>query len=460
MGGEEFVQKRMTYVLSLILISILVFADPNIQVATAQSSGDIDKKLNEIQEEEKKVKSKQSEIDGEKKKTEDKMSENKNQQSSVEEELTELQSELEKTEAEISEKEAEIAETNQEINRLDEEIEELNEEVNELQERIIEREELLKNRLRSLQDTGGQAKYIEVILGSQSFADFISRSTAVNTIMDQDKAILEEQADDKQMLETKQDETEDKKEEVEGQRVALEDQKSSLVALQGQLDEQQAEREVLMAQLEEEYEDLEETQLSLDEEQQILAAEADSIEKAKQLAQREKDELDQLAKQKSQESSSSSSSSSSGGSSSSVASSGGGGGTFAWPASGGMGPRSGFGPRVHPITGEVGKMHNGIDIQAGHGAAVSAAANGVVSTAGTMGGYGNTITITHHINGKTYTTLYAHLSSINVSAGQEVSRGQNIGAVGSTGNSTGPHLHFEVHVGGFGNPQNPLNYLN
>src|SRR5699024_7213548 len=160
------------------------------------------------------------------------------------------------------------------------------------------------------------------------------------------------------------------------------------------------------------------------------------------------------------------------GSSTSTSSSGGGGGggssakppagngTFSWPASGGVGANSGFGPRVHPITGEVGKMHNGVDIQAGHGASVSAAGPGVVNTAGWMGGYGNTITVTHFMNGKTYTTLYAHLSSISVSAGQQVSSGQSIGAVGSTGNSTGPHLHFEVHVGGFGNPQNPLSYLN
>src|SRR5699024_300231 len=277
----------------------------------------------------------------------------------------------------------------------------------EIQERMIEREELLKTRLRSLQESGGEAKYIEVILGSQSFVDFISRTTAVNTIMDQDKAILEEQEEDKQTLESKQSETESKKSEVEAERVALEDQKSSLVGLENQLEDQQQEQETLMAQLEEEYDELEEVQLSLDEEQQILSAEAASIEKAKQLAQSEKDELEQFAKQESNGSSASTSSSGGGGGGGSSAKPPAGNGTFSWPASGGVGPNSGFGPRVHPITGEVGKMHNGIDIQAGHGASVSAAGPGVVNTAGWMGGYGNTITVTHFMNGKTYTTLYA-----------------------------------------------------
>ncbi len=67
--------------------------------------------------------------------------------------------------------------------------------------------------------------------------------------------------------------------------------------------------------------------------------------------------------------------------------------------------------------------------------------------------------VSHYINGKSYTTLYAHLSSISVSSGQKVSQGQKIGAVGSTGDSTGPHLHFEIHNGGYGNPVNPRNHV-
>src|SRR5699024_8334151 len=112
--------------------------------------------------------------------------------------------------------------------------------------------------------------------------------------------------------------------------------------------------------------------------------------------------------------------------------------------------------RIHRVS-KVRKFHNGTDIAAGQGTPVSAASSGVVAHAGWMGGYGNTVMISHG----SVTTLYAHLSSVSVSVGQTVSSGQGIGAVGSTGNSTGPHLHFEVHPNGYGKgTANPRGYVN
>ncbi len=115
---------------------------------------------------------------------------------------------------------------------------------------------------------------------------------------------------------------------------------------------------------------------------------------------------------------------------------------------------SGFGYRIHPITGQY-KLHTGVDINVGYGTPVYAADGGTVILAGWNGGYGNCIVISH---GNGITTLYGHLSSIIVSSGQSVSQGQTIGYVGSTGNSTGPHLHWEVAVNG--QQVNPLNYAN
>ncbi|QGS69168.1 peptidoglycan DD-metalloendopeptidase family protein [Oceanobacillus sp. 143] len=132
------------------------------------------------------------------------------------------------------------------------------------------------------------------------------------------------------------------------------------------------------------------------------------------------------------------------------------GGTFIYPASGPI--TSSFGPRIHPIFGGQGS-HNGIDFGVASGTTLVAPADGVVSTARYMNSFGNVIMISHHINGKTYTTVMAHLSRISVSPGQTVSQGEAIGATGNTGDSTGPHLHFEVHIGGYGNPVNPLSYL-
>lgn len=114
---------------------------------------------------------------------------------------------------------------------------------------------------------------------------------------------------------------------------------------------------------------------------------------------------------------------------------------------------SGFGTRTNPIGGGTG-FHAGIDIAAGSGTPIHACRSGTVVIASWQGGYGNTVVVDH---GGGMATLYAHQSSIGVSAGAHVLAGDVIGAVGSTGNSTGPHLHFEVRRSG--NPVDPLGYL-
>ncbi|MBN2073775.1 MAG: peptidoglycan DD-metalloendopeptidase family protein [Actinobacteria bacterium] len=126
-------------------------------------------------------------------------------------------------------------------------------------------------------------------------------------------------------------------------------------------------------------------------------------------------------------------------------------GKLRWPAAGPV--LSGFGYRIHPIVG-TNRFHYGIDIGAPYGAAVVAAAGGEVIQAGYFGGYGYTVMIYH---GGGYATWYAHLSSINVKVGQMIERGKTLGLVGSTGWSTGPHLHFEVRINGVA--QNPMAYL-
>jgi len=350
--------------------------------------------------------------------------------------------ELTITENEIQEKEAEIKATNQEISQLESDIKKLSAEIQDLKKRIQKREKLLKDRLRSIQENGGDVQFLSVLLGSQSFNDLISRSTAINSIMDQDKNIMEEHAKDKQALEQKQKEVSSKKSEVEAQKEKQEKQKAKLEGLKNKLDEQKKEKEKLQAQLEEEYEELEEYNLTLEEEQQLIDSQAAVIEKAKQLAESEKNKLEQEQQNQQQSTKNNQPVISSSG--------------FIWPTSGKV--SSGFGPRVHPITGEVGKMHYGLDIAAPSGTSVVSVTSGVVAYAGWMSGYGNTIMIAHGSS----TTLYGHLSSISVRAGQTVSQGQTIGAVGSTGNSTGPHLHFEVHPGEYDGKKtavNPRRYL-
>ena len=112
-----------------------------------------------------------------------------------------------------------------------------------------------------------------------------------------------------------------------------------------------------------------------------------------------------------------------------------------------------FGPRTDPITGKS-EFHEGIDLGAPYGAPIRAAAAGVVTFAGQMQGYGN-IVIVQHPGGME--TRYAHQSAMRVTKGQPVAAGEVIGAVGATGEATGPHLHFEVRLGG--EPVDPAPYL-
>jgi murein DD-endopeptidase MepM/ murein hydrolase activator NlpD len=128
-------------------------------------------------------------------------------------------------------------------------------------------------------------------------------------------------------------------------------------------------------------------------------------------------------------------------------------GQMSWPVPSSQRLTSPFGWRIHPIFGDR-RMHTGIDIAAPSGAAVVAAGAGTVISASYRGGYGNTVMIDH---GEGVITLYAHLTAWSAGVGQTVSRGAQVGTIGSTGNSTGPHLHFEVRINGA--PANPMNYF-
>ena len=130
-------------------------------------------------------------------------------------------------------------------------------------------------------------------------------------------------------------------------------------------------------------------------------------------------------------------------------------GRFAWPTDGHLTSR--FGYRRHPIYGDV-RFHAGIDIGAPIGTPVWAAAPGTVIQAGYASGYGTLVLVSHgSYNGRDIVTGYAHMSALLVSVGQRVGRGQEVGRVGNEGNSTGPHLHFEVRANG--DPIDPLDWV-
>ncbi|HWH30478.1 MAG TPA: M23 family metallopeptidase, partial [Mycobacteriales bacterium] len=122
-----------------------------------------------------------------------------------------------------------------------------------------------------------------------------------------------------------------------------------------------------------------------------------------------------------------------------------------WPGYGRLTSRYGW--RTHPIYGDR-RFHAGIDLGGGYGAPVLATESGVVIYSGYASGYGTLVVVAH---GDSISSAYAHNSAILVTEGQRVSRGQTIARIGNAGNSTGPHLHFEIRVNG--NPRDPLDYV-
>ena len=274
-------------------------------------------------------------------------------------------------------------------------------------------------------EENGVISYLEIVFASSSFSDLLARMDFVTDIMKADERTYNDLIQAKLDTEAAEEELKRTKLEMEDEKVQLEEKQ---LELEGQLDEANALIETIEDNLETERELYAETRA---EEDRIQA----EINKKVAELEREQERLRQAQADKVR-----------------------GTGTFKWPVPGYSTITSGFGIRPHPVF-RVLRQHTGIDIGAPHGASVIAADTGTVITSSYNSSYGHYIVISHGniINGKNTTTLYAHLSSRGVKEGDKVIKGDVIGRVGSTGVSTGPHLHFEVSIGG--ERVNPQKYL-
>jgi peptidoglycan hydrolase CwlO-like protein len=354
------------------------------------------------------------------------ISELQNQQADVKTEITKLDYAITDSTNKINEKTAKLASTKAEITKLQGDIEVI-------KERIQKRNILLKDRARSYQDTGGMANYIDVLMGSSSFSDFVDRANAVVTIMQADQAILKEHEADKQDLETKQ-------EQVKTNLASIQKMVDDLQTLKQQLNVQKADKDKLLASLKDQEDAAHEGLMNLQEQDDLLAAQQTAIQKAIQLEQEAQAKAAALAAEaaKQRAASSSTSSSSSSGQISSGSTPGVSSGYWTQPAVGYL--SSGFGQRGS-------ERHVGVDIANPTKVPIVAAADGVVIRSYLSSSYGNCIFVSHSINGQVYTTVYAHMSTRLVGSGAVVKKGQQIGVMGNTGDSTGQHLHFELHKG-------------
>jgi murein DD-endopeptidase MepM/ murein hydrolase activator NlpD len=324
----------------------------------------------------------------------------------------------------IAELEVELAAHRSRLARLEARVEEQTEQIDHLTTQYAIAQRLLEERLVQLYQNE-ETDAFEILLQVQSLADIVDQLEYFESIGRQDQAIAEQIQTLRDELRIAREETRLTKAEVAAETRALAQKTAEQVAARAELVAQQealaaarANRRSMLASVRADRHEAQED---------VQAMQAESARLAERI--------------RAAAAAAASSGGSSGGSSGSGSSSSG----LIWPVNGVL--TSGFGPRW-------GRMHEGIDIGASSGTPIRAAAAGRIIYAGyNSGGYGN-LTIIDHGNG--LSTAYAHQSAIYVSGGS-VSQGTVIGAVGSTGSSTGPHLHFEVRVNG--SPVDPLGYL-
>ncbi len=340
---------------------------------------------------------------------------------------TRLADELAALMADLKAAEGRLREAQQALRRTRAEIEANTAELEATEQELRGRQKLLRARARASYMHGG-INYAEAVLDVQTANELGTSLQYMRSLITEDRDKLEQISTLERKYEAtldRLDELESAQDEAREQRAVERDRVAGLVAtkrdVEAQLAEQQRQHQALLAEL--------------DSDADRYRAAIDDLESESQRLRRR---LAALAN-------------TGGGGSSSAApptrrSSG-----FQWPVSGSI--TSSFGYRTHPVLGYQ-RLHAGTDFGAPAGAPIVAADGGVVVTAGWLGGYGNTVVISH---GGGIATLYGHQSRLAVGVGARVRRGQVIGYVGSTGMSTGPHLHFEVRVNG--GPVDPVRYL-
>ena len=345
------------------------------------------------------------------------------------------QEQLDNVSGEIDEVLQEVADLNNSILTYENEIQELNTKLTQLEESISQKEKELTEKKKVLEDRlvamymKKETTFLDVVL-SGKLMNFISNQDMMKQITEYDNKLITEVNELKKSLESEKTEVETMKKDKEQKTAELQKLKAEKEEKAANLTDEQKELEKKLS----EYKSQAEEYAKL--ERQAIAKE-EAARKAAQEASKNNTNT-------------SGSNSSNGGQTNTTPYTG---GKLGWPCPSSSRITSPYGYRI--LFG-VRDFHTGVDIGATTGSNIVAAESGTVILAnyGWNGGYGNYIILSH---GNGITTRYAHASQLYVTAGQTVSKGQVIAAVGTTGNSTGPHLHFEVRVNG--SHTNPLNYL-
>lgn len=401
-------RKTARSVLCIVLVLILVLSLVSVLApvrAGAVSQSEIDA-----------LEAKRDQIQAQQKTQQQNINNLKSQQASVVEQKEALDQENELARQEIAVVEEQIEAYN---GLIDEKTAELEEAKAEEEEQAVR----FRGRVRELEENG-KISYLAILIESKSLSDLLSRMDMIGEIIAYDKKVEDD-------LIAAREKVEDAKQELEDARTEQEEKKAELEEEKAALEQKIADAAALIADLQSDIEAYKKAYDEFEAAEKAVQAQIDQ-----QVAELKRQEEQQQQQDPSYD----------------PGAANGATGSMMWPCPSCHYVTSPFGWRNHPIYHEK-RYHSGVDIGASYGATIVAADGGTVITAGSVSGYGNCVVINH---GNGLTTLYGHMSSIAVSVGQRVSKGQTIGYVGSTGNSTGPHLHWEVAVNG--QRVNPLNY--
>ncbi|EJR60288.1 hypothetical protein IIO_03647 [Bacillus cereus VD115] len=411
-----------------VLAAGTIFASPLLSPVYAETNQD---KLSNIQ----------SELDGKQNDLQNKSAEKEQ----IEKEIQELQKKIDELTTSINKNEAELNDTKKEISKTQQVIADKKKHIEQLQTNIDTRQEVIKQRLQSMQEKPRTNIITEVLTNSANIADLIDNMYSVSLILNNDTDIVKKQTTDQNAVATE-------KEAVEKKEQQLKEAEQKLIQKQQELQTNQQQQQTFIndlhtkvAKVDSEIEGLEESKGILENQRQAVQKAIEEEKRAEEARQAEEARKAEEAKQATTSAQKAQAAlpphdTNTGG--------------FIKPAAGSK--TSGFGTRSLD-------NHKGIDIAASGTVPIIAAADGVVIRSEFSSSYGNVVYLSHRINGKTYTTVYAHMSSRSVSNGQTVKQGTQLGFMGNTGQSYGQHLHFELHLGewnvGKTNAVDPSSYI-
>ena len=351
------------------------------------------------------------------------IAENKKQTQSVVEQKSDIDRQIELSNETIDNYNAQIQQYSLLIAEKQKELDEAELHETQLQEQY-------KARLRSMEETG-TVSYWSILFKASSFSDLLDRVDMIHEIAKSDQLMMKKLSEATEAVQQS-------REELEQEQQQMQTARDELAAQEAQLEMQRAEADALLLQIAEECE-------KMTAEYQGYLAQEDAL--SKQVAKAEKDYYQALAKEEAarlaelnkQNNYVPANKDSSG---------------FLYPLPYRVAITDSYGYRTHPVTGKKTTWHNGVDLAAGAGTAIYATKSGTVTTALRSDIWGNYVVINH---GDGFSSLYAHMQGLIVKAGDYVKQGQTIGYVGSTGLSTGPHLHFTIYYNGA--DVNPMSYI-